>query len=229
MASNEQDLIWVYNPTLTPFTVKWGGYPYTLASGEKKVFPRFIAEHYAKHLADAILLHKEEVETVKRGKPVALLNNPVMRPKIVDMIILGVYSYFQDPEQSPADQIAQMVDHVNQGIDPGAAPSTPADKEFTEDYGLVPNKAIGTLKEPAAPPVGTMPAAVTPEAAVNDGALIDDIPTTEPVMPVEPVAGAKPKVRSLADLRAEADAMGVVYGDNETAEQIKTKLLAEAG
>lgn len=211
MANNEQDQLWVYNPTATAFSVKWGGYPYTLESGEKKVFPRFIAEHFAKHLADAILLHREQVMQEKTGKPVALVNNPVERPKIVGLILLGVYSYFHGDPNSAAASVANAVDQINQSADAANAPA-PSDVDQTvyDDYGLVPNRAIGNLAAPEAPDTSdlTNPPSIPEETAVNSGALIDESDVPAPGDVPGAVGGTKPK-RTRQELLAEAERLGI--------------------
>lgn len=67
------------------FQVKWGGQRFRIAPGQTRRMPRFIAEHFTKHLADHIL-GKREIEE----KRVGLINHPIERPKIIEEILLGV-------------------------------------------------------------------------------------------------------------------------------------------
>lgn len=57
------------------WTHTWGGKPYTFAPGQTKAFPRFMAEFFAKHLSDRILIDagkdfsmesKERTELMKK-------------------------------------------------------------------------------------------------------------------------------------------------------------------
>lgn len=73
------------------FQVKWGGAPIRVAPGQTRKMNRFVAEHYAKHLADHILA-KREIDENKPG----LINHPVERPKVLEQIIIGVDSQFND-------------------------------------------------------------------------------------------------------------------------------------
>ena len=71
------------------FEVKYDGIPHRIEPGKIRPFPRYLAEHYAKHLADHILMKKETDE----GR-VGLMRNKVERKKVLEQIILGVDNYF---------------------------------------------------------------------------------------------------------------------------------------
>ncbi len=73
------------------FQVKWGGKPIRVAPGQTRKMPRFLAEHYAKHLADHILAKREKEEN-REG----LINHVVERPKVMGEIILGVDGFYED-------------------------------------------------------------------------------------------------------------------------------------
>lgn len=108
------------------FRVKFDGKPYEVAPGKTKLFPRFVAEHFAKHLADH-LLQKKENATNRKG----LVQSPVERPKVLAQIIVEVN---QDIQTSPADvPVDQTVTQLEDNLP-------------TEDAGVVPNTAIGELK-----------------------------------------------------------------------------------
>ncbi len=84
--------------------------------------PRFVAEHFAKHLADHLLQKKEE-ETGRRG----LVQSPIERPNMLKQILTEVNNELvMSPVPTPASEPLQ-------------------DTTPTEDAGVVPNGAIGTL------------------------------------------------------------------------------------
>jgi hypothetical protein len=107
------------------FQVKWGGKPHRIAPGQTKKMPRFLAEHFAKHLADHILFKLED-QTKKRG----LINSPVERPRVISEILLGVDTYFGSDEDTS----------VTEPVDTGMP------EERAMDLGEVPNPLMGVLK-----------------------------------------------------------------------------------
>jgi len=115
------------------YQVKWGGNPIRIKPGETRRLPRYVAEHFAKHLANHILM-KMEKETGKQF----LVNNPIERPKVLKQIIIGVDQYFLDQEiaeQTEGEKVAAEIEKLNE----------PEEKAL--DVGAVPNPAIGELKE----------------------------------------------------------------------------------
>lgn len=162
MASHEQDQLYVVNPTETYYEVKWSGHPYGLQPGQKVIWPRFIAEHFAKYLATAILLKKEQAhkmaylsehKNLTDYRAPQYVNSKTERPPVVNSIITGVYTYFQqsnanqDPNAVIAQQIAQMNQEQSQGpkpLDIGSVDTNPAmgtleDTDDEETEGTVPN------------------------------------------------------------------------------------------
>ncbi len=138
------------------FRVKFDGKPYEVAPGKTKLLPRFVAEHFAKHLADH-LLQKKEDETGRRG----LVQSTVERPKVLAQIIVEVNQDIQisQPEvatHTPPDPV-----------------TTPVDSLPVEDAGIVPNPAIGDLK--AEPPT----LAELLKVAGEDPEKVDRIPIGE--------------------------------------------------
>lgn len=181
MANHEQDLLYVHNPTSESFKVLWGGFPYELSPGQQRIFPRFIAEHFAKHLADKILLQKEKAYKDKHGKDKPFLNSKRERPATIETIIKGVYQYFRPDKSSadPAALIAQQVDQLNKP------------KEKALDLGAVDtNRAVGALEEDE-----------------PDDEPLDQIETPEPVTETAP--GTPVKQKSRADLFKEAKTLGL--------------------
>lgn len=106
------------------FQVKFDGKPYQIEPGRTKHLPRFVAEHFAKHLADH-LLQKMEETTGRKG----LVQSSVERPKM----------------------IAQILTELNDNITPEVAQETvaqpePVDTDPVVDAGVVPNTALGDLQ-----------------------------------------------------------------------------------
>lgn len=91
------------------FQVRWSNVPHRIKPGETRRMPRYIAEHYAKHLADHIL-QKMEKETGRTN----LVRNPVERPKVMSKIIVGVDEYFIQGEASDeGERVAEEVEELN--------------------------------------------------------------------------------------------------------------------
>lgn len=94
------------------FQVKWAGQRFRIRPGDQRLYPRYIAEHFAKHLTDH-MLGKAEIVSVQTGKPVSLLNSPTERKKVWDQIIVGVQQYFEeigdiDEGVAAANQVAEI-------------------------------------------------------------------------------------------------------------------------
>jgi hypothetical protein len=117
------------------FQVKWDSYPQRIRPGLTRRMPRYLAEHFAKHLADHVLIKKETSE----GK-VGLINHPVERPKVLSEILVAVDEYYlpQD-KKSDGEKISDEVDKMN------------VEQEI--DLGEVPNKAVGVLAKGTDVPV----------------------------------------------------------------------------
>lgn len=108
---HENDTILIYNPTNRDFSVKWGGVTRTIRAKEEAQHPRFLAEHFAKHLADFILQVKEYKYKKEHGKQITLLRNTKERERVLRLIVRGVQTYFMpataDGTQS-GDQIQPL-------------------------------------------------------------------------------------------------------------------------
>ena len=61
------------------FVVAFDNIPHSINAGETRTFPRYLADHYAKHLADHILI-RQKLE----------VNNPKVRPGLLEEIYQGV-------------------------------------------------------------------------------------------------------------------------------------------
>lgn len=132
------------------FRVKFDGNPYTIAPGKTKLLPRFVAEHFAKHLADH-LLQKKETETGRKG----LVQSPVERPKVLKQILIEVNDEVLTTPPEPT-------------VTPDPVDNTP-----TEDAGIVPNTAMGELK-PEPPTLAELL-----KVAGEDPDKVDRIPVEE--------------------------------------------------
>lgn len=123
------------------FQVKYGGAPLRIKPGETRRVPRYRAEHYAKHLADHLLM-KMEVETGKQF----LVNNVIERPNMLKKILVGVDSYYLEQDIKPpteTDKLAAEDQQLN-----------PVEEEKGLDIGEVTNPMVGVLKEvPKSPPL----------------------------------------------------------------------------
>lgn len=70
------------------FQVRFGGKPFRIEPGKTRNLPRYIAEHYAKHLADRML--------IRTGKKT---NDAKLRPELIEKILPGVESYYGGDEE----------------------------------------------------------------------------------------------------------------------------------
>lgn len=190
MAKHELDLLIVKNPTDRSFSVKWGGIPYTLGPGQQTIWQRFVAEHFAKHLANDILLRKEQkhkADYIAKGgnlsdyKSVAYLNSKKHRPPVVDSILIGIYSYHQPGAAvDPAAMLQQQIDAATPGGSKAPAPV---------DFGMVDDDRTGGLVKTQFDDDDDEPE-TTPAARVPD---VSAPPATQPIAPpVGPPVGPPP-------------------------------------
>jgi len=70
------------------FRFYYGGKPFTLKPGEKRVMPRYLADHFVKHLLDHML--NEEAQRTKNN---SIFKNPAKRKELTDQIVEGVYQF----------------------------------------------------------------------------------------------------------------------------------------
>lgn len=170
MANHPQDLLIVVNPTTYYYEVKWGGQPHGLQPGEQRIFPRFIAEHFAKYLATDILMRREVEHKKQTGKDINLTRSAIERPKVVATILTGVYSYFQGgPSNDPNAAVAAQIAQINQGFQAAQQPQQQPNEPKPIDIGEVEeNPAIGAVEQPddeeeTVPAVPQMPPPPTPQ------------------------------------------------------------------
>ena len=191
------------------FQVKWSGHPHRIAPGATKRMPRFLAEHFAKHLANHMLLKMEE-STGRKG----LMQSSFERPKMIDRIILGVDSYFLGDNVSEADALASKVDELN----PGERPM---------DLGTVPSPLMGVLKdEPKKVEIKEETVPSTPDlppAGSGEPPKKADTPKDEPKTSI--VDPSKPKP-SRKELFADCEKLGIEVTGRETVDQLIAKIKA---
>lgn len=208
--THEQDLLVVNNVLKEDFTAQWGGQPFIIKNGERKIFPRFVAEHMAKHMADRyLLLEEKRRETEQGGKKLnySLLNNKDMRTEAVNAILPEVYQYYlQQPNQTEEQKTAQRTEEAN------------ADADFNRqaaDMGEVPNKALGTLSDKPIP-LQTPPVPTMPQPPAPAGAPQAQYSMTDPKLP-------KPSVQQL---REDADKLGIDYTEADSIDDLWAKIQA---
>lgn len=216
MATHELDQLHVTNPTNETFTVKWGGKPYTLEPGEKKIWLRFLAQHFAKHLTNAILLRKEKAHkdaylasggNEKDYMPKSFVDSRSLRPQTIDSILIGVYSYHQGSNDDPNAMIQQQIDQMN--------PQQPAQKERELNAGEAVDPLYGVMKKDK-PDTNQVPTPPTDGVSMipNDPGPPPAPPATPPTnIPTEDPANS----RNMKDLMAEAKKLDITvpFGSNK--------------
>lgn len=250
MAKHELDQLIVTNPTDQPFTVKWGGRDYTLQPGERKILMRFLAEHFAKHLANAVLMglekkHKDDYIAGGGSErdyiPKSYMNNRVLRPQTIDSILVGVYAYHQGDTQDANSMIQAQIDQLN--------PQQPKEREL--DLGSAVDPLYGVMKDdpsikapqapapamavpqpqpapsfagtPTQPPSGelaTFPQQPQAGAEMMPTATLAPQPTPPPIAPPAQPDGGEDE-RSMKDLRAEAAKLDITIPVGMTKEAAK--------
>lgn len=196
--THEQDLLVVHNVLDRDFTVLWGGQSFSVSKNGEKVYPRFIAEHMAKHMADAALFQKEAEMAKAQGVKVlkhTILNNKQMRTEVVAQILPKVYqSYLEQPKQTEQERVAQQIEEASQAYA----------NEKIEDVGEVPNKALGVLED------GPAPAVEPPENVTSDVSIVDP----------------KKKKPTKAQLIEDCEQLGIKLTGNESYSELIAKIQA---
>lgn len=225
---NESDILLVYNsdincdvidsednyPHKDYFQVKWSNHPHRVAPGKVRKMPRFLAEHFAKHLADHILTKMEE-QTGRKG----LVQSPTERPRVLKEILLGVDTYFLGEEDvDQGEKIVKAVETLNE--------------ERPLDLGEVPNPMLGVLK-PEPKTVNVTDSVSESPSAVDDATVTNpkDVATaqTAPVQEVEPAPTSQEKVSiwddtkpkpSRKSLIADCEKLGIEVSGKESVDQL---------
>ena len=233
--AHENDILLVYNPDLGCdeedaeegwshkdfFQVKWDGYPHRIAPGESRRMPRFLAEHYAKHLANHILGKRERSE----GR-IGLLQSPIERPKVLATIVQKVEEYFHgQPNLTVGQAAALQVEKLNE---PVGIPLTSRDQELpATDIGEVPNTAVGVLKAEPKPLAEILKNAEETSGvpSVEDG----NAPVvSEPAGPTSIYDPSKPRPTK-KELLADAYKLGIEVNGKETVDQLIDKIKSFGG
>lgn len=182
------------------FEVRWDGRPHRIKPGQKRFFPRYLADHFAKGLIDFILTKRERDE-----KLTGLMKNRLERAKLYKQIVTGVASYYNgDAFDGERDgfRVERQVEEMN-------LPS--AQNAF--NVGEVVNPALGygtTDKppeqiedDPITPPTQQVPAKTSPKSSPQD------------------IVAAK----SRQELMKEAKKLGLEVTPDMTKEQLSTAIL----
>lgn len=186
------------------FEVRWDGRPHRIKPGETRNMPRYLADHFAKHLIDFMLAQREEREDLK-----GLVKNRRERQKLLDQIIVGVASSYNGDSwdfEREGNYVEDQVNRMNQGPDNSI------------DLGEVPNPALGyglSDKEP--------------ERNVH---LENEQPSlTTPLIPGAPAMTREQIIDSKSKnmLKAEAEVLGIELKGSENKEQIYTAIEHFAG
>lgn len=189
------------------FQVKFDGHAFKIKVGEERLMPRYVAEHFAKHLANHIL-QKREIKEDRTGYS----NHPVERPKVLKQILTGVQSYFYDEDDNLEMDLGakayREVEAINKprGVDLGTI----------EDRDPVPNKALGKLD--TAPP---------PESLEEILNRVEDEPATEEATPNTPKLN-QPDSLSKHELIIAAQSQGIKVTGKETKQELASKVRASA-
>ncbi len=239
MASSPQDQLHVVNPTEQVFSVRWSGYSYSLNPHQRIIWPRFLAEHFAKKLTDHILLSREyqaELEYKKSGRPMsefippALLKNKVERPKVVNSILTGVYNYYRPQgKDAGAAQLQQQIDAWNTA-------DTNQERDKAVDMGAAADPLLGVLSddedepngepEPAQPAVPLAPTQPSmpdnpPVANTPPAPVAPVLPPQEPPTSTEPEAPAETAQARRSRLFSEAKKLGIKTSPSMSNEQLE--------
>ena len=215
--ASEQDILLVHNPDIDCnetdstegwshkefFQVKWGGQPHRVKPGETRRMPRFLAEHYAKHLADHILI-KEGDTSGRKG----LMQSPVERPKVLSKIILGVEEYFGgEMIIGEAEKVIKQVEVLNE-----------EKEEKALDLGIIPNSTMGTLipEPPSLNEVMNNAGIDNPQSEISPEA---EIKSDEPS-----IYNPKKRKPTKKELLETAYHQGINVTGNETEEELIKKI-----
>lgn len=184
-----------FNPK-NGFRVKWGGKWHTILPGQYKFMPRFLAEHYASHLADFVCGLRGVNPSDKRS-----------RAKIIDLILEGVVSFYEgDEEQDDGEDAFAQVEQLNRGR---KEPKSLDLGEFDDEHVIRTVRVDGDGSEP-------MEEEEQPE--------LQDLPPIE--QPKTPENNTTPRINdpsnkpSVEELRAELEGMGETVTGKESQDDL---------
>lgn len=112
-----------HNFTDKPFTGYWNGKPKTFKAGEKLYMPAYLAEHFAKHLANSVLIaDKKEVYTSpKNPGQVPEFMNVFKRAFIPDVVSTEGKNEVDDEIAKSAEPSMDITPEKMKTIDQGPA------------------------------------------------------------------------------------------------------------
>lgn len=161
--THEQDLLVVHNPLNVNFDVTWGGQPFMVPANSDKVYPRFIAEHIAKHLTDKVLFNREAAMAEQQGVrnlKHSILGNQQMRGEVMAQILPKIYQYYlEQPQQSEQERISQRIEEASQAY---------AQQQATEQTQTPPAELTTDDLADEEPNPGSEPKGTTPETSLID-------------------------------------------------------------
>ena len=99
------------------FVVAFDKVPHSINAGETRTFPRYLADHYKKHLADHLLI-KQKLQ----------VNDPKERPKMEAEIDRGIKESYSAPRpETEGELVAKQVQEAN--VPPPPVVPTPVEKK----------------------------------------------------------------------------------------------------
>lgn len=177
------------------FEVRWDGRPHRIPAGKERLMPRYLADHFAKHLIDYILIRREKKEGLTN-----LLRNRLERTALYQQIIVRVESYYNSSLydfQREGDRVEQQIQQLNR---------QPQVQEH--NLGEVPHPALGyTTDEP--------PELVKSPEPPKEPAAPQQTPPTQPRTQQDLINS-----KSVNQLREEAKQLGIKLTGKETKEQL---------
>lgn len=194
------------------FQVKWAGQRFRIKPGDTRLYPRYIAEHFAKHLTDH-MLGRAEFKSKQTGKEISVINNPIERKKMWDQIIPGVQQYFED------------LGSIDEGVAAGAAVEELNSSPMAQELGIATgnhtelreDRDVQIVKKD---PMGTGQAVTPLEDLVR---LAVDDPSEVAPAGTDPEAWSNMTKADLMGQIRKLDPFAVLTG-NESKTQLFTKL-----
>lgn len=180
------------------FMVKYDGQPFKIRPGETRKMPRYVAEHFAKHLANHVLIKEEEASGgSKRG----LMTSATRRPQVLKEILVGVDSWYNDDEsfQSEGEKAAE----IDQELNP---------EEKAMDLGVVDDPMMGKLT-PDVKPI---------EEIIKASGVEDDQVVETSELPEKPTIDDRLNRMTKNELIRECDKLGETVTGRETNAELIT-------
>lgn len=131
------DEIKIYNPTDRDYFIRYSGYNWKVPAQKELIVPRYIANHYIKHMTDALILQESDALVEREKKKyrgnfwpaeeerIALrTNNADLRKKYIKQLWLGIVRKF-GMDEIPSEEQGKSEDRM-----------TPQDEQILEELGL---------------------------------------------------------------------------------------------